>query len=250
MVVFVCKDDMNDIWCGIYDAWMSRLGHENVRLEEEGADQELFCEYRCVIAEEEKANKVTDRIRTRLSEELYEFVYKAALSQDKQRADKIYRFLIYAFHYGPKVMDMLQLPAVFDVFKMHRNLGMEYQHMLGFTRFSNMQEGILLGIIGPKNDITVLLAAHFADRLSGENWILYDCNRKKAAVHQTNRGWVMVDASSEEWRHRLERRTDEEEYEELWKAFHQSISIKERENKRCQRNMLPLRFRPYMLEFQ
>lgn len=27
MVIFICKDDFDSILCGVYDAWMSRLGH-------------------------------------------------------------------------------------------------------------------------------------------------------------------------------------------------------------------------------
>lgn len=250
MTVFVCGEEPDDIWCGVYDAWMSRLGHANVRIEPAGCNRELFCEYRQVRREEWKAVRVTQRIREKLSEELYEMVYKAALSQEPLRADRIYRFLIYAFHFGPKAVEMLQTPAVFRLYEMYRNVGMELQHMLGFTRFSQMQDGILLGKIGPKNDLTVLLAAHFADRLSGENWILYDCNRRKAAVHQAGLGWVMVEAGSEAWQAKLAAGTDEEEYEALWKTFHATIAIRERMNPRCQQNMLPLRFRPYMVEFQ
>ncbi len=47
----------------------------------------------------------------------------------------------------------------------------------------------------------------------------------------------------------LARETDQAEYEELWKIFHEAIAIEERRNPVCQRNLLPLRFRPYMTEF-
>lgn len=250
MTVFVCGEEVDDIWCGIYDAWMSRLGHANVRLEPSGCDRELFCEYRDVERDPQKAANVVGSICSKLNEDIYEVVYKAALSQDRYRCDKIYRFLIYAFALGPGVVDMLQLPAVYEVFSMNRHIRGELDHMMGFTRFSQMKEGILLSRIGPKNDLTVLLAAHFADRMPQENWILYDCNRKKAAVHQAGGGWVMVKADSAVWQDRLEQETDEEVFEELWKTFHRTIAIKERENPRCQRNMLPLRFRKYMTEMR
>lgn len=250
MTVFVCGEEVDDIWCGIYDAWMSRLGHANVRLEPSGCDRELFCEYRDVERDPQKAAKVVESICSKLNEDIYEVVYKAALSQDRYRCDRIYRFLIYAFALGPGVVDMLQLPAVYEVFSMNRHIRGELDHMLGFTRFSQMKEGILLSRIGPKNDLTVLLAAHFADRMPQENWILYDCNRKKAAVHQAGGGWVMVKTDSAVWQERLEQETDEAVFEELWKTFHRTIAIKERENPRCQRNMLPLRFRKYMTEMR
>lgn len=132
---------------------------------------------------------------------------------------------------------------------MTRYLSREYTHIIEFTRFSQMEEGILLGKVKPKNDILVLVARHFADRLSGENWILYDCGRKKAVVHQSNKGWVIVRADSRMWQERLNKKTDEETYEGLWKTFHKAIAIAQRTNLKCQQNMLPLRFRPYMTEF-
>ena len=179
MTVFVCGQEVEDIWCGIYDAWMSRLGHENVRIEFPGQDTELFCQYRDAVTEPWKAEKVTESIRRKLSEALYETVYRAALSEDKERADKIYRFLIYAFAIGISVMDRLQIPAVYEVFRMTRYLAREYTHIIEFTRFSQMEEGVLLGKIKPRNDLLPLVAIHFSDRLSGENWILYDLGRKK-----------------------------------------------------------------------
>lgn len=194
--------------------------------------------------------KAADSIRTKLSESLYELVYKAALSQDPLRADKIYRFLIYAFSVGPAVTDMLHLPEVFDIIQMERNLDRELQHLKGFTRFSQMSGNILLGKINPKNDILELLSLHFADRLSGEHWILYDEKRQKAAVHHADGRWVVVSTRSKAWMEFLSEETDEPVYENLWKTFHQSIAIPERTNRACQTQMLPLRFRPYMTEFQ
>lgn len=250
MIVFVCGEEPEQIWCAIYDAWMSRLGHDNVRIEPRGCDPLLFCEYREVEYDPAKAQKVISAMKDKLSEVIYEQVYTAALSQEKYRADKIYRYLIPAFHFGRKISDMLALEPVFDLYSMNRNLGKELDHMKGFTRFAQTSEGVLLGKIGPKNDLTVLLAAFFADRLSGENWILYDDKRRKAAIHRTGTGWVLMQVDSDEWQAKLNETTDEEDYQQLWKAFHEHIAIKERINPKCQMNMLPLRFRPYMIEFQ
>lgn len=250
MTVFICGEEPEDIWCAIYDAWTSRLGHKHVRIEPEGENQELFCEYKRVLTDDEKASKVVMSIRRKLSDKIFEFVYKAALSQERFRADKIYRFLIYAFAVGPKVVTMLQIPEIHAVFQMNRHLEREYQHMLGFTRFSQMKEGVLLAVIGPKNDLLMLLAEHFADRMSGENWIIYDEHRKKAAVCRAGSGWGIVRTESEKWQERMRRHSDENTFESLWKTFCQTIAIEERRNPRCQLNMLPLRFRSYMTEFQ
>ncbi len=249
MTVFVCGREPEDIFCGIYDAWMSRLGHDHVRLEFEGCDRELFCEYRQVETTAEKAGKVTDSIRKKISQEVYEASYKAALSREKDRADKLYRFLVYAFWAGNRVMDMLQIPAVNEVFSMNRHLNRELDHMLGFTRFSQTKEGVLFSEIAPENDLVVLMASHFADRMPMENWMIYDCKRNKAAVHRAGGGWGIVRAEKSQWQTRLHKEKEEEMFERLWKTFHQTIAIKERENEACQKNHLPLRYRSYMTEW-
>lgn len=41
----------------------------------------------------------------------------------------------------------------------------------------------------------------------------------------------------------------EKEYQELFRHFCHTIAIKERENKALQRQLLPIRFREYMIEF-
>lgn len=250
MTVFVCGREPEDIFCGIYDAWMSRLGHAQVRLEFPGCDRELFCEYRQVEATLEKAEKVTDSIKNRISMEVYELVYQAALSKDEERADKLYRFLVYGFFIGGGVLDHLKIPAVYEVFSMTRHLHRELDHMLGFTRFSQTEEGVLSAEIAPENDIVVLMAPHFAQRMPEENWIIYDCRRKKAVVHRALGGWGVVRADKSSWLSKLHKGKDEAVFEQLWRTFHQTVSVKERENKSCQQNHLPLRYRPYMTEWK
>ena len=126
----------------------------------------------------------------------------------------------------------------------------EAHYLIEFLRFGNTRDGILFGTVGPKNDVTVLLAPHFADRLRGENWVIYDEKRKKAVVHQAEQPWFMVQLDDDSWKERLEDSNDQNAFECLWKTYHEHIAIRERINPRCQMNHLPLRFRPYMTEFQ
>lgn len=249
MTVYLCQDSVDGILCGIYDAWMSRKGHSNVKLQLENCgNMELFCTYENAAVTAEKTDKVIQAIRARISEEVFHLVCYAALSCEENRADAIYRFLIYGFHYGRSVVDMLQIPAVYEVFQLRRSVGNETHQLTEFLRFKQMERGILAGTIGPKNDVLALLAPFFADRLSGENWILYDEKRQKAALHPADKSWFLIDMEDEAWS-QLKLSEAESLYKNLWKTFHRTIAIKERTNPICQRNHLPLRFRPYMTEF-
>ena len=48
---------------------------------------------------------------------------------------------------------------------------------------------------------------------------------------------------------KLKTEREEKEWEKLWKTFFTTIAIEQRKNPDCQRNHLPLRFRPLMTEF-
>ena len=250
MTVYLCEDSFDGILCGVYDAWMGRRGRDNVRLAFDGVfERELFCEYEQVQVTPEKTKKVIDALRSKISEEAYETVYRASLSGDEARADVIYRYTLEGFRYGAQSLEMLQLPAVFSLFRLCRYVGNEAHLLTGFARFARTREGLLLCRIGPKNDVTPILADHFANRLPDENWMIYDEKRKRAALHPAGEPWFILRAGEAGWDGVLAGNTDEEEYRELWRIFHDTIAIPERKNLICQRTHLPLRYRPYMTEF-
>ena len=69
---------------GVYDAYASRLGYENVKLQmEEEIDRELFAEYVEVEPDTEKSEKVLRTIRKELGLEAYDSICRAAASWDK-----------------------------------------------------------------------------------------------------------------------------------------------------------------------
>lgn len=171
------------------------------------------------------------------------------LSEDILRADKIYRYLKVLFLRGASAADQLQIPAVYEVFKLCRSVYNEKHQFIEFLRFSQMSEGFLAGKIQPKNDVAELIAPYFADRLPEEDWLICDIGRGKAAVHVKGEKWFLAEISSDE----LEKiciQSDEKDWEKLWKTFFTAIAIEQRKNPDCQRSHLPLRFRPLMTEFQ
>lgn len=99
--------------------------------------------------------------------------------------------------------------------------------------------------IGPKNDVMTLLAPHFADRLPEENWIIYDENREKAAVHPRGKPWILVNHPLEQpdgdsiWQLCLEQETDEREYEDLWISFFTPLQLKKGQTPSAKETICP-----------
>ena len=252
--IYLCDNSIDGIFTAIYIAWSSRLGHSNVKIEEKGegskfSNIELFAEYVAVDTDVELANKVGKSIRQKISVEAYEMSCRVALSDYSGKADLIYRFLILGYAIGGAITEHLSNEVVNMMFKVNKNVGNETHHLLGFIRFSEQENGLLTSIIHPKNNVLSLVAPHFADRLPQERFMIYDGNRKLAALHVPNIPWIIAEVPDIDQDRVHEVSVYEDQYRDMWISFFDHIAIKERTNLKLQRNNLPLRFRSDMTEF-
>ncbi|MDO4343189.1 MAG: TIGR03915 family putative DNA repair protein [Eubacteriales bacterium] len=251
MTVFTCEESFEAMMTCVYDAWASRLGHANVRLQTEPVrQQELFTAYVHVEADMEKAEKVVRSIQKKISWEAYRQVFMASMSFEEDRLDTVYRFLILGFAKGRGVTDMLSEPAVMRTLELSRKAANEANFFREFTRFTCVNGRLYTAHIEPKCNVTAIVAEHFADRMPSEDWAIIDDGRRIAAVHPVDEAFYMTQLSEKEMEqlHRTEERQDL--YTDLWKEFFRSIGIAARENYRCQRNLMPLWYRKHMTEFR
>ena len=252
MVVFLCDEGFDGILTGVYDAYASRIPLQECRLElRKEYEVQLFDDCRVCPTHPEKAEKVARKIRLFMSEEAYMRLYRAALHKDSSRADCILRFIDVGLKFGKKAIKMLQVPAVYQIFRMDRSVGREAMSQREFVRFKRLPSGIYFSRIGPEHQVLELFADYFADRLPNENWMIYDEVHQTAAVYSAEKAmWILQSNIPAEEVEQCMLQTEPDRYRGLWKTFFQSTAIEERKNEKCQRNHLPLRYRKYMTEFQ
>lgn len=250
--VFQCEDTLTGIMTGVYDAWDSRLGHENVKLQTAGdGNMEFFCEYVQVTPDMEKAEKVLRTVKKRMGEEAYEMIAYAVSYPHDKKADAVYRMIVLGLHLpdGKKITGMLTQPDVRLVFELKRKAWHIAHRYMGFVRFREVQKGMLLSCIDAEADVLALIAPHFSDRLPMENWIIYDRRRHKAAVHSEGKGFLLLEEVKEEAIDGFEVSDEEAAFDALWRCFHKAIGIESRTNGRLQSSLLPRKFREFMNEF-
>ena len=253
--ILVCDGTLDGILTAVYKAYDMRYGHDNIQLNVKCTDgrsqnYELFAEYHEIETDYELSQKVAKTVRQKISSTAYEYIARAALSEDLERADVIYRFIILGLAMGKDVIGHLSNDIVQKMQTLNRNVGNESYHFLEFLRFQEVGAGILLGVIRPKNNVLSLMVDHFTDRLFHEDYIIYDEGRQIAAIHVREQEAFLMDLDQQFIDSLKMVKSDMKEYESLWRAFHRSIAIKERTNLKLQMNHLPLRFRKHMTEFQ
>lgn len=267
--VLLCEDSLEGVFTGIYKAYERKENHRECKIRTGLVDNyELFAEYVEIEPEEELAKKVSRTICRDLGMEAYLSVCQALATEDSDKADAVYHMVVEGLklhresrqrnpgcHASLKaisaggIMGNLTDPYIRKVFELSRSANFEILRMKQFLRFQELENGILFAKIGPKCNILSFIAPHFADRLPLENFVIYDDIRQLFVVHPAGKDWFMV--TGEHYNEEMTKRFSEKEkqYEELFTHFCHTIAIKERKNLNLQRQMLPIRFREYMVEF-
>ncbi len=250
--VYRCEDNLEGILTAIYNIYRDRRNLPDTRIctEEEYV---LFAEYVTVETDSESAGKVMRTLREKFGEENFYDICMTLASYDADKAQAVYKTVAYGLQAKPAkghLFDHLSDDNVLKAFKFSNTVSREIHHLYGFTRFRELESGILFADISPKNNVLVWLMEHFSDRLPSENFAIFDVGRKLYGIHPAKEQWFLVSGEDlEADMQEVPVSAAEERYAELFRHFCKRIAIKDRKNLELQRNMLPLYFREYMTEF-
>lgn len=250
--VLLCDDSCEGVFTGIYEAYARKYRLNNVRIVI-GEEDELclFAIYHRIEADPTKAEKVARTIQRLAGMEVYRQLHMALSSTDKEKGQAVFKTVVQIVQVprqAKRVMERLADTNIYKTFTLFRNVQNEAHHVKEFLRFKELENGVLYSRVGPHNDVIAYLMPHFADRFPLENFMIYDEGRELLGVHPAKREWYMMHGVRVDGK-QLAESEGEEKYRELFRYFCHKIAIKERKNLDLQRNMLPLRFRGYMVEF-
>lgn len=253
MKIFTCADRFEDMMSCIYTAWSAALkeGHDNIRLVREPIYQpSLFDEYIHVDADDDKVCKVVRSIKGSIGFDAYLFVFYATLSCEEDALQAIYNFLRVGFAVGKNVCSMYANPHVMRMIEIRRRVGNEGHYFREFARFTSLYDKVYVCHLEPKNNVITIVAGHFEDRMPSEHWMIIDDTRKYAVIHPKDEDSYIRYLTDSEFETLSASESYEDEYTDMWSAFFKAISIKERESRQRQRNMIPIWMRKHATEFR
>jgi probable DNA metabolism protein len=157
----------------------------------------------------------------------------------------ILEYLRLGFRLGAKIDFNLADDRVLKVHNASRKVLAERHRMLGLLRFADIGQNTYFAPMEPVYNIAAILAPHFAERLSGQNWIIYDVRRKLAAVYDREKWCITEDAFLNQY---VDVSAKEADYRELWKQYFNNIAIKSRVNPKLQKQFMPMRYWKYLVE--
>lgn len=197
-----------------------------------------------IAADTEKAKKVYEAIRQKISPSALHNVFYVFLSELEGAGTWIYHYLRLGWKVGREVDLHLADDRVLIVHDISRKVRCERHRMLGLLRFELLEGGIYYASMEPDYNIAALLAPHFAKRLADQNWVIHDVRRNIAAVFNRTE-WAVVEAATAM---QFTRDRNETEYQKLWRQYFKSIAISSRINPRLQRRFMPVRYWRHLVE--
>ena len=225
MDVYLCDNSIEGIFSAIYKAWEAGTSHTDVRCADVVSNYSLFENYINIRTDLTLSDKVANTIKLKLSNDIYEMIFTVAQSIADNKASVIYHCLQRMFKYAAN----------------------EAHFYIEILRFNENANGFLTARIEPDNNIIYMIIDHFNDRLHCENFLIYDVRRNIAYIHMNNNTAFFYNDYNNELLKQLDDFSDNEnDIQNLWIRFYNTIAIKERVNYKCQINMLPLKYRKYL----
>ena len=192
------------------------------------------------------AEELLFRIREEISEAAHDHVIYAFLSEHQSREMILYDYIQKGFSVGENLDCMLTEDSVLKIHALARKVAKEVHRFYGFVRFSELVDGCYYSTIEPDFHILPLLAPHFAQRLSDQNWIIHDLKRDKAAIY--NKKSVCVTKISQDKEPVFAQ--EDGEHKRLWQQYYNTIGIKERANPKLRQQFMPKKYQKHLVEMQ
>lgn len=212
---------------------------------EEASQDNFLYKKEYVDSNYEKALKVSNSIKNKISASALDNVYYAFLSSIKEKELAIYNYIKIGFVIGNKIDSMYYDKRVSSILKIVDKVTKEVMRMCGFIRFTYINN-FYYAFYEPDHNITELLAPDFVQRFSDQCFIIHDGKRNIAAIYDTKE-WI-ISHFSKQMILTDDLSTNNISYENLWKEYFNNISISERQNLRQQKLLMPERYRKNMLE--
>lgn len=242
-VIYCCDGSFDGLMCCVFDSYVH--GEIPCGISVGEPEQLSLSEVRHIVTDSGHSARVTKAVAEKISADALIFIKKAFLSCAEDKDLNILVFIQKGLKFGSRVEKMLADDTVNALNKAVFHCTHEAHLLTGFVRFSDFG-GFLAAVISPKNKVIPLIADHFTDRFSGENFLIYDKTHRMALVYCDRRAEIMENIDFE-----MPAAGEEElSFRKLWREFYNAIGIEQRYNPRCRMNLMPKRFWENMTEMQ
>lgn len=245
MLHFIYDGSFEGLMLCVFTAYSQKVQPDGIHPVSRGFQPGLMETVQEIETRNEESNRVITGIRDTLGEGTLHTAMQAFLRDEVSMEIPIFRYIRIGFRAKNQLRNV-NLECVKTINDSVLRIGREAHRLKSFVRFERLADGSYYARISPQNNVLPLLASHFYSRQPDVCWIIHDLARQLALV--SDRRSVMIYSVHDF--DLPERHGEEAEFQKLWRSFFDTVAIQERKNNTCQRQHVPLLYRPYLTEFQ
>ncbi|RZJ50284.1 MAG: DNA metabolism protein [Flavobacterium sp.] len=241
------------IYDGTYEGWLTAVFEiyefklqDVIFAKTEDSNALLFATTHSVTTDFEKAKRVSDGLKQKLSEEGFQRIYKTFFSEVDFAEDIMFRFARYVFSSPKNVEEDFSNNDVWDVRKAAKITRRESHRMKAFVRFKLTKDQLYYAIIEPECNVLPLIENHFKSRYADQRWLIYDAKRKYGIYYdleETSAVSLQFDSNITSSKTMTEICDSEEEFFQiLWGRYFSSVNIESRKNMKLHLQHMPKRY--------
>lgn len=239
MTYFLVDGSEDCFYTAVFDAYKNKdcliTSERDVQL---GLGFEVFD----VVTDENKAARVRAKIYA-LDRGAAEDITLLLKSCNPLKESVAFEYIRLIIESGGAVRGMLANPTVIEMTEIRQRVFGEAHRLKGLLRFMENADGVLYAPYSPDNDITEILAVHFAARFGAQPFVIHDIKRKLAALYDGNE-IVMTRADDAE----IYLSEYESYFQNLWKQYYNSVNIASRPHEKQMRGSMPVRYWKFLPE--
>ncbi|MDR2009453.1 MAG: TIGR03915 family putative DNA repair protein [Bacteroidales bacterium] len=253
MIVFRYDKTFDGLLCVVFEAYNRKIFPEKL-LGLNDIEPLFTSEVYIITTQREPATRVWKGLRKKLSVRAFNMIMYAWLSELENTDELLLRLIKKIFDNKDSIETNFADIDLLETQKIALKVSKEKMYLQQFARFQKTADDIYVAPLSPVYNALPLSLAYFKDRFADQKWIVYDTKRQygfyydlKSVVEITldndlnlPNGQLDESIMSE----------DEKLFQQLWKSYFKSVTIKERINLKLHRQHMPKRFWKYMPEKQ
>ncbi len=216
--------------------------------------QSLFGVTLEITSDSQKANRVWQGLKKKLSNKGNSRLYYAFLSENPGVENHLLRYIQYAFKNQSPIDSDFTNNDVLKVAQIAKSVGREKHRMEAFVRFRLSKDNIYFATIEPDFDVLPLITKHFKSRYADQKWIIYDLARNYGISYNLETvNIITLDFPTDFDPIKTTEAffaSEEIEFQTLWQDYFNSTNIPSRKNLKLHVQHIPKRYWKYLSEKQ
>ncbi|KFF28969.1 DNA metabolism protein [Chryseobacterium piperi] len=212
--------------------------------------ENIFAEIHEVITQNNKAERVLNKLETSIHKAGIHQLLKVFLSEDPEAERLILSAIKQSIqHPSDNILQNYADPDILKISKINKSVDRERHRMTAFVRFEKMQDGVFFAKIDPDFNVLPLIRKHFKDRYQDQKWMIYDLRRNYGLFYDLEHcEFFYPEEKINLSQYQQKFHEEENQYQKLWQRYFTKTNIVERKNLKLHIQHVPKRYWKYLTE--